>query len=197
MPRLRISVAILRFSGNRPSKRYTKILVSTRAAAPVQVLSGPTPLPGAPRLSRRSTPAMPFCRLVEQTQQRSSILHHQGFARRDDVNHFSSGHPVDFITGTNLEAISDFSGYCNLNLILGRYFGHNPAVVHTVLTLARIISLFSRLTTLAQALAGDAFTHPSKEISLSALALNERCLFTVRRSFYSGLACTSHPTPPR
>jgi hypothetical protein len=57
MPRRRIWVAIFRFPANRSSKRYTRTLVSTRAATAVQVLSAPSSI--GRRFHRRRRSPLP------------------------------------------------------------------------------------------------------------------------------------------
>jgi hypothetical protein len=94
------------------------MLVSTRAATFVEVLSSPTPSArphGRTRLlTYRRTPAVAFGRLVEQTELRFSIFGRHSLAWRNDANHFAGGYPVDLITGADAVPFRDLLGHSDL-----------------------------------------------------------------------------------
>src|ERR1017187_5666355 len=116
------------------------MLVSTRAATSVEILSSP---PAVARLrcgACHPALAVAFGRLVEPTELRLSTLGRRLFAWRDHANRLTGRHPVYVIARTDMILVRDLPGHSDL--VLGCALAIRVSRNH-FLTIARIRSLLN------------------------------------------------------
>src|SRR5207302_5718944 len=133
IPRLRISVEIFWRSGNRGSKRYTRIFVSTSAATTIEVLSAPSTILRWCRARALVPLPLSRSRQVEAAKTLGRAQCPNLFPGGNDPNHVSRDKPLYLASWANAIAIRH--RLWNRDLKLRRYLSH-------ILTIARVSSLF-------------------------------------------------------
>ncbi len=115
-------------SGNRGSKRYTTMLVSTRLATLVEFLSTPAAI-CVLRLERRLaiSTSLAFSRSIKQGQSRLRVAF-WCVGLTCEANRVRERGPYDFVAGLEAKLFRERFGYCDLQL--ARYFGHVRTVYH-------------------------------------------------------------------
>src|ERR1039458_6096333 len=98
------------------------MLVSTRAATSVEILSSPSAVARLRCGACQPALAVAFGRLVEPTELRLSTLGRRLFAWRDHANRLTGRHPVDVVSRTNMVFVGDLSGHSDL--VLGCDLSH-------------------------------------------------------------------------
>ena len=107
-------VAIFYFCGKRASNRYTRTLVSTRAATTVQILSSPASiLIEAFRLGCCGSSALTFGSLVEQSKFAALVVGVDRLSGRNHPDDFAGRHPLNIVARMDAVLLGDHLGYCD------------------------------------------------------------------------------------
>jgi hypothetical protein len=122
MPRLNISVAVFCRSGNRGSKRYTRMFVSTSAATVIEILSTPPTILRWRRVRALVPLPLSGCRQVEATEALGGAHCLDLPSGWNDANRVPGDEPLNLVAWANATAIR----YCfrNRNLKLRRDLSH-------------------------------------------------------------------------
>src|ERR1017187_2415020 len=98
------------------------MLVSTRAATSVEILSSPSAVVRLRCGACRPALAVAFGRLVEPTELRFPILVRRLFTWRDQANRLTGRHPVYIVARTDMILVRDLPGHSDL--VLGCDLSH-------------------------------------------------------------------------
>src|ERR1022692_3665874 len=98
------------------------MLVSTRAATSVEILSSPSAVARLRCGACQPALAVAFGRLVEPTELRLSTLGRRLFAWRNYANRLTGRRPVDIVARTDMILIRDLPGHSDL--VLGCDLSH-------------------------------------------------------------------------